>query len=125
MEIQSKRMALVCAGVAVCSVLVALTAQAQDVSFEAPWDFPAGNTPVFVAVGDFNGDGLLDLAATNLKSASVSVLLGNGNGSFQAPRIFATGSSPYSVAVATSTATGCRTSLWQTGIPTTSPCFWG
>ena len=36
-----------------------------------------------IAVGDFNGDGKQDLAVTNEGSNSVSVLLGNGNGTFQ------------------------------------------
>jgi hypothetical protein len=53
-----------------------------------------------VAVGDFNGDGLLDLAVANVGTNSVSVLRGNGDGSFQAARSFAAGSSPRSVAVA-------------------------
>jgi hypothetical protein len=50
-------------------------------------------------VGDFNGDGLQDLAVANSGSNSVSVLLGNGDGTFQEPRNFAVGSNPSSVAV--------------------------
>src|ERR1043165_9486146 len=38
-----------------------------------------------LAVGDFNGDGKLDLAVTNSQSNVVSILLGNGDGTFQAP----------------------------------------
>jgi hypothetical protein len=38
-----------------------------------------------LAVGDFNGDGKLDLATANYDGDSVSVLLGNGDGSFQSP----------------------------------------
>src|SRR5439155_1298688 len=45
-------------------------------------------------------DGILDLAVTNAWSNDVSVLLGNGDGTFQAPRSFAVGSSPLSAAVA-------------------------
>jgi hypothetical protein len=52
-----------------------------------------------VAVGDFNGDGRRDLAVANEGSNNVSVLLGNGDGTFQAARNFAAGSSPDSVAV--------------------------
>jgi hypothetical protein len=37
-----------------------------------------------VSVGDFNGDGILDVAATNVYSSDVSVLLGKGDGTFQA-----------------------------------------
>jgi hypothetical protein len=39
--------------------------------------------PQSVAIGDFNKDGKLDLAVTNVFGGSVSVLMGNGNGSFQ------------------------------------------
>jgi hypothetical protein len=52
-----------------------------------------------VAVGDFNGDGTMDLAAANESSNTVSVLLGNGDGTFQAARYFAVGTSPTSVTV--------------------------
>ena len=40
--------------------------------------------PVSVAVGDFNRDGKLDLVVANNYSNNVSVLLGNGDGSFHA-----------------------------------------
>jgi hypothetical protein len=51
------------------------------------------------AVGDFNGDGLLDLAVTNFYSDNVSVLLGNGDGSFNEAGDFGVGSQPLFVAV--------------------------
>ena len=37
-----------------------------------------------MAVGDFNGDGKVDLVVANAESNSVSILLGNGAGTFQA-----------------------------------------
>jgi hypothetical protein len=52
-----------------------------------------------VAVGDFNGESVLDLAVANAGSNSVSVLLGTGDGGFAAARNFAAGTRPYSVAV--------------------------
>src|SRR5260370_36173404 len=54
MTAPNKRIASVCAGLAVGAVLVAATAQAQSVSFSAARSFEAGHLPVFVAVGDFN-----------------------------------------------------------------------
>jgi hypothetical protein len=52
-----------------------------------------------VTVGDFNGDGMLDLAVANPGSNNVSVLLGHGDGTFQAARNFAVGTAPVSLAV--------------------------
>ena len=52
-----------------------------------------------MAVGDFDGDGKPDLAVANALSDNVSVLLGNGDGSFQAAKNFGAGSYPVSVAV--------------------------
>src|SRR5665213_873813 len=52
-------------------------------------NFVNSSTPVSgdgtdgVAVGDFNGDGISDLAVTNQTDNSVTILLGQGNGKFQ------------------------------------------
>src|SRR3989440_597917 len=73
-------------------------APAQTVSFIARRDLAAGRSPDSVAVGDFNGDGKLDLAVANRGSNDVSVLVGNGDGTFQAALTFAAGSGPSSVA---------------------------
>jgi hypothetical protein len=52
-----------------------------------------------VAVGDVNGDGKTDLAILNRTQNSVSILLGNGDGTFQAQKTFATGVDPYFMAM--------------------------
>jgi hypothetical protein len=44
---------------------------------------PAGNNPYGLVIADFNEDGDLDVATTNYISGDVSVLLGNGDGTFQ------------------------------------------
>ncbi len=41
-----------------------------------------------VTVADFNGDGKPDFAASNYRDATVSVLLGNGDGTFEPQEIF-------------------------------------
>src|SRR6266852_1037020 len=90
--------ALVCAGLA-ASLLIASVAQGQDVSFIAPLHFDAGRNPVSMAMADFNGDGIQDLAVANDTTNFISVLLGNGDGTFQAPRSIGVGTNPRSVAV--------------------------
>lgn len=44
--------------------------------------YPAGNGPLAIASGDFNGDGKPDLVVGNTSSSGVSVYLGNGTGGF-------------------------------------------
>jgi hypothetical protein len=63
--------------------------------------YPAGPGPGSVASGDFNGDGVLDLAVTNYngQNGAVSILLGKGDGSFQGPQSYAAGPRPVWVAV--------------------------
>ena len=57
-------------------------------------DYGTGSLPIAVATGDFNQDGKLDLAVANLNDNTVSVLLGNGDGTFQSQSVYATGSGP-------------------------------
>ena len=52
-----------------------------------------------MAVGYLDGDQDLDLAVANYNSDDVSVLLGNGNGTFAADVLYAAGDRPFSVAV--------------------------
>jgi hypothetical protein len=64
------------------------------------YDYPDVHTAGSpMAIGDFNGDGKTDLAvADNHFSNSVSILLGNGNGTFDATVTYPVGSAPTSVA---------------------------
>jgi hypothetical protein len=68
-------------------------------SFGAPTTSPVGTGPIASAIGDFNGDGNLDLAVANFASNTVSVLLGTGTGAFGAATNYPVGSGPVSVAV--------------------------
>src|SRR6266478_4446530 len=72
-----------------------------DGTFQAPQTFAsAGMThPYFVAVGDFNRDGKPDLVVSNHLCATVSVLLSNGDGTFQPAQNFAVDNDPVYVAV--------------------------
>ena len=55
-------------------------------SFRMPVDYGAGLSPQVVAAADFDGNGRLDLAALDTSNSIVSVLLGNGDGTFQPPQ---------------------------------------
>ncbi len=63
-------------------------------SFSMPVDYGAGLAAQAVVSADFNGDGRPDLATANLDDNTVSVLLGNGDGTFQAARTSGTGIGP-------------------------------
>src|SRR5439155_4869509 len=69
-------------------------------TFQAVQTVAVGSQPLSVAMGDFDGDGALDLVVTNAGSNSVSVLLGDGGGGFFNFGDFTAGAGPYSVAVA-------------------------
>jgi hypothetical protein len=72
-----------------------------DGTFQAPFSYPTSvfmnPYPVSVTIGDFNGDGKLDLAIANFNSSTVAILLGNGDGTFQFPLDYATGKQPSNV----------------------------
>ena len=68
-------------------------------TFAPAASFGVGSNPSSVTVGDFNGDGNPDLATANLSSNDMSVLLGNGAGSFGAATNFTVGFNPSSVTV--------------------------
>jgi hypothetical protein len=67
---------------------------------QAAVNYAVGTSPYSVTTGDFNGDGKTDLVTANSNSNDVSVLLGNGDGTFQAAINSNVGSSPYSVTTA-------------------------
>lgn len=73
-----------------------------DGTFQAPVHLPAGNIAAAVAIGDMNGDGRPDLVvanmgtvATNSSGSDITVLLGNGDGTFQAQQNFPIGNLGY------------------------------
>jgi len=86
-------------------VSVSCSAAAATVGFKPPVTYPVGTRPVAAAVGDFNGDAKLDLAVANAGNptladdGNVSILLGNGDGTFQPAQNLSAGKNPFSIAV--------------------------
>jgi hypothetical protein len=74
-----------------------------DGTFQAAIPSPDDTQPNFVATGDFNGDGRLSVVTASVFSQfsqNVSILLGNGDGTFQAPRTYSLTQMPSSLVVA-------------------------
>ena len=63
-----------------------------------------GNYPEAIKTGDFNGDGIQDFAVANANDNTISILLGNGDGTFTAasgsPFNAGIGNFPFFIAVA-------------------------
>src|SRR5207249_1694859 len=82
-------------------LLLALAASVQaGPLFSAPFQsFDTGAFPVSVAIADLNADGRPDLAVATAGSNTVSVLLGNGDGTFRDKSEYFAGITPYSVTI--------------------------
>ena len=65
-----------------------------------------GTNPKSVALGDLTNNGILDLVAPNFVDGTVSVFLGNGDGTFQPPEVIDVGPFPASVTLADLTGNG-------------------
>src|SRR5207253_3075611 len=81
------------------SALLNLPPATHFLFFGSQTRFTTGTSPVAEATGDFNHDANPDLVTANRDANTVSVLLGNGNGTLQNQRSFAVDVEPSSVAL--------------------------
>ena len=63
-------------------------------------DIATGKDPVAIVASDFNSDGKLDLAVANHDDNTVSIFLGNGDGTFTSKGTLATGQGPVAMVTA-------------------------
>lgn len=87
-------------------VCFARLAVAGTFAFEPAVNYAVGTAPLGMTTGDFNGDGKLDLAVANSGNGlagddgGISILLGNGDGTFQPATNVSAGKNPGSIAAA-------------------------
>src|SRR5262245_53184596 len=82
-----------------CRPQVEALEQRLTPSFAPAAPVAVGANPAHVAVGDFNLDGIPDLAVANSDSATVSIRLGTGSGTFTSSPNVTVGVAPAFVAV--------------------------
>jgi uncharacterized repeat protein (TIGR01451 family) len=69
-------------------------------AFQSPTQISTGGSPDAIVTDDWNEDGNEDIAIANSANNTVSVLFGNGDGTFAAPANYSVGSDPTAIATA-------------------------
>jgi hypothetical protein len=97
----------------------------QGSGFASPASYPVGAEPVAVALGDLDGDGVLDAAVANRTDGTVSVLRGRAGGMFEAASPLGVGAQPEALVIGDLDADGKRDlAVANTGSGTIS-VLWG
>src|SRR5215469_2914893 len=74
-----------------------LEMMSNAVNFGAATSYPVDASPSGITLGDFNGDGKVDIAVANSGSGNISILLASGDGTFQPAVNLAAGQIPWAL----------------------------
>jgi hypothetical protein len=91
---------LFCVGILLLLGSIAPDTAEAGILFQARTDYVIDGHPQAIERGDLNGDAALDLVVANSQKNGVSVLLGNGDGTFQPPVDYGAGEYPSAIAAA-------------------------
>ena len=87
--------------------------------------YPTGSVPDGIAVGDLNGDGVPDVVTADAGSDSMSVLIGNKDGTYQPRVVYKTGQNPSSVTLADLDGDGKLDAIVTNNDDNTITIWWG
>ncbi len=87
--------------------------------------YPTGSVPNGIAVGDLNGDGIPDIVTADAGSDSISVLIGNKDGTYQPRQVYKVGQNPSSVALADIDGDGHLDAIVTNNDDNTVTIWWG
>jgi hypothetical protein len=101
-----------------------------DGTFENAGFYPVGEDPLWITAGDLSGDDVLDLVVTNGETDDLSVLIGNGDGTFQPEQRYSIvagnpDNDPWVAAIADLDDDGLNDVIvsWWGGRGTPAPCY--
>jgi hypothetical protein len=95
------RISCLLSGAALLTVLILAHVNITNAQFALgpQMSYATGAYPFFVATGDFNSDNRKDIVVANSDSNTVSLLIGNGDGTFQTALSYSVGNRPIWLAV--------------------------
>jgi len=108
-------------------ILALVSSDAANIqySFTQGAAIPTGSAPDGIAVGDLNGDGVTDIVTADAGSDSMSVFIGNADGTYQPRKVLKTGRNPSSIALADLDNDGNLDAIVTNNDDNTATIWWG